>query len=146
MTSLTVFVRVMDSGGFSAAARRLNMSTTMVSSHVQALEDRVGARLLNRTTRKVSLTEVGKAYYERGTQVLTDLIYLAWLLTYAQKFLLCSHLVQCHRSVFDIVYPFTAPGIGRARDPGITQNTIALNFESSSIDPSPMTSVHPRNR
>ena len=73
LTSLTVFVRVVDSGGFTAAGRRLNMSTTMVSSHVQALEDRLGARLLNRTTRKVSLTEIGKVYYERATQILSDL-------------------------------------------------------------------------
>jgi DNA-binding transcriptional LysR family regulator len=49
------------------------MSTTMVSNHVQALEDRLGARLLNRTTRKVSLTEVGKAYYDRCIQILADL-------------------------------------------------------------------------
>jgi DNA-binding transcriptional LysR family regulator len=46
------------------------MSTTMVSNHVQALEDRLGARLLHRTTRKVSLSEVGKAYYDRCTQIL----------------------------------------------------------------------------
>jgi DNA-binding transcriptional LysR family regulator len=73
LTSLTAFVRVVDSGGFSAAGRRLNMSTTMVSNHVQSLEDRLGARLLNRTTRKVSLTEVGKAYYERCIQILADI-------------------------------------------------------------------------
>ena len=73
LTSLTAFVRVVDSGGFSAAGRRLNMSTTMVSNHVQSLEDRLGARLLNRTTRKVSLTEVGKAYYDRAVQILADL-------------------------------------------------------------------------
>ena len=73
LTSLTAFVRVVDSGGFSAAGRRLNMSTTMVSNHVQALEDRLGARLLHRTTRKVSLTEVGRAYYDRATQILSDL-------------------------------------------------------------------------
>ena len=73
LTSLTTFVRVVDSGGFSAAGRRLNMSTTMVSNHVHALEERLGARLLNRTTRKVSLTEVGKAYYDRCTQILADL-------------------------------------------------------------------------
>src|SRR6266581_3394741 len=72
-TSLTAFVRVVENGGFSAAARRLNMSTTMVSNHVQALEDRLGVRLLNRTTRKVSLTEVGRAYYDRSTQILADL-------------------------------------------------------------------------
>src|ERR1700688_2587266 len=73
LTSLTAFVRVVDSGGFSAAGRRLNMSTTMVSNHVQSLEDRLGARLLNRTTRKVSLTEIGKTYYDRCTQILADL-------------------------------------------------------------------------
>src|ERR1700720_954994 len=73
LTSLTAFVRVVDDGGFSAAGRRLNMSTTMVSNHIQALEDRLGARLLHRTTRKVSLTEVGKAYYDRCIQILADL-------------------------------------------------------------------------
>jgi DNA-binding transcriptional LysR family regulator len=62
-----------DSGGFSAASRRLNMSTSMVSNHVQALEDRLGARLLNRTTRKVSLTEVGRVYYDRCVQILADI-------------------------------------------------------------------------
>jgi DNA-binding transcriptional LysR family regulator len=72
-TSLTAFVHVVENGGFSAAARRLNMSTTMVSNHVQALEDRLGVRLLNRTTRRVSLTEIGKAYYDRSTQILADL-------------------------------------------------------------------------
>ena len=73
LTSLTAFVRVVDNGGFSAAGRKLNMSTTMVSNHVQALEERLGVRLLNRTTRKVSLTEIGQAYYERCIQILTDI-------------------------------------------------------------------------
>src|ERR1043165_2337634 len=73
LTSLTAFVRVVDNGGFSAAGRRLNMSTTMVSNHVQALENRLGARLLNRTTRKVSLTEVGRAYSDRCIQILADI-------------------------------------------------------------------------
>src|SRR4029077_459641 len=73
LTSLTAFVGVVDSGGVLAAGGRLNMSTTMVSNHIQALEDRLGARLLNRTTRKVSLTEVGKAYYDRCTQILAEI-------------------------------------------------------------------------
>jgi DNA-binding transcriptional LysR family regulator len=73
LTSLTAFVRVVDTGGFSAAGRKLNMSTTMVSNHIQALEERLGARLLNRTTRKVSVTEVGRAYYDRCIQILADI-------------------------------------------------------------------------
>src|SRR6201996_6399153 len=73
LTSLTAFVRVVDTGGVSAAGRRLNMLTTMVSNHVQALEERLGARLLHRTTRKVSLTEIGKAYYDRCIQILADI-------------------------------------------------------------------------
>ena len=73
LTSLTVFGRVVECGGFSAAARRLNMSVTMVGNHVQSLEDRLGARLLNRTTRRISLTETGKYYYERSLQILADL-------------------------------------------------------------------------
>ena len=73
LTSLTVFGRVVECGGFSAAARRLNMSVTMVSNHVQALEDRLGVRLLNRTTRKVSLTDIGRAYFERSSQILAEL-------------------------------------------------------------------------
>ncbi|MBX4937729.1 LysR family transcriptional regulator [Rhizobium binae] len=73
LTSLAVFGRVVECGGFSAAARRLNMSVTMVGNHVQSLEDRLGVRLLNRTTRKVSLTETGKYYYERSSQILAEL-------------------------------------------------------------------------
>ena len=73
LTSLSVFARVAECGGFSAAARRLNMSVTMVSNHVQALEERLGVRLLNRTTRKVSLTEIGRSYYERSSRILADL-------------------------------------------------------------------------
>ena len=73
LTSLSVFTKVAETAGFSSAAKRLGMSTTMVSNHIQALEDRLGARLLNRTTRKVSLTDVGRAYYERCTRILEEL-------------------------------------------------------------------------
>src|ERR1700754_2150245 len=73
LTSLTAFVRVVETGGVSPAARKLKMSTTMVSNHIQALEERLGARLLNRTTRKVSVTEIGKAYYDRCIQILSDI-------------------------------------------------------------------------
>jgi DNA-binding transcriptional LysR family regulator len=72
MTSMATFVKVVESGGFSAAARTLGMSPSMVTAHVQSLEERLGVRLLNRSTRRVSLTEVGHAYYERCSQVLAD--------------------------------------------------------------------------
>src|ERR1700749_2664668 len=73
LTSLEVLGQVVERGGFSAAGRHLNMSVTMVSNHIQALEDRLGARLLNRTTRRVSLTDVGRSYYERCTRILEEL-------------------------------------------------------------------------
>jgi DNA-binding transcriptional LysR family regulator len=72
MTSMATFVKVVESGGFSAAARALSMSPSMVTAHIQSLEERLGVRLLNRSTRRVSLTEVGHAYYERCLQILAD--------------------------------------------------------------------------
>jgi DNA-binding transcriptional LysR family regulator len=72
MTSMATFVKVVENGGFSAAARALSISPSVASAHVQALEDRLGVRLLNRSTRKISLTEVGQAYYERCLQILAE--------------------------------------------------------------------------
>jgi len=71
--SITAFVRVAQNGGFSAAARSLSVSTTTISDQVQALENALGVRLLNRTTRRVSLTEIGRDYYERCSQILHEL-------------------------------------------------------------------------
>lgn len=72
-TSLTIFARVVANGSFAAAARQLNMSPAAVSTHVQALEQRLGTRLLNRTTRSLALTEVGQVFYERSTHLLAEL-------------------------------------------------------------------------
>src|SRR6267378_431395 len=72
MTSMATFVKVVESGGFSAAARALGISPSMATAHIQSLEERLGVRLLNRSTRKVSLTEVGHAYYERCLQILAE--------------------------------------------------------------------------
>lgn len=63
---MRVFVEVVRHGGFAAAARRLGMPRSTVSRWVQELEQQLGARLLQRTTRKVELTEIGAGYYERG--------------------------------------------------------------------------------
>jgi DNA-binding transcriptional LysR family regulator len=72
-TSIIAFVRVAEHSGFTAAARHLNLSTATLSGQVQALEDSLGVRLLNRTTRKVSLTDIGREYYERCSQILQEL-------------------------------------------------------------------------
>jgi DNA-binding transcriptional LysR family regulator len=70
LTGMEVFVRVVELGGFTAAAEASNISPTMVSNHVQSLERRLGARLLNRTTRRQSLTEIGTAYYAQCLDIL----------------------------------------------------------------------------
>lgn len=71
--SLSVFVAVADKGSFSAAASELGLSRNMVSRHVMALEEQLSARLINRTTRRVSLTSLGAAYYERAREILAEL-------------------------------------------------------------------------
>jgi DNA-binding transcriptional LysR family regulator len=68
-----VFSQVVESGSFSAAAARLDLSTTAASRHVADLETHLQTRLLNRTTRRVSLTESGRAFYERSVELLADL-------------------------------------------------------------------------
>lgn len=67
------FVAVAETQGFTAAARRMDVSVAHVSRHVSALEDRLGTRLLHRTTRKVSITAEGQLYYQHCRQVLDGL-------------------------------------------------------------------------
>ena len=70
VAGLPVFVQVVESGGFTAAAGPLGLTPSAVSRQISQLEDRLGARLLNRTTRRIGLTEVGAAYFERARQAL----------------------------------------------------------------------------
>lgn len=73
LATMETFVRVVEAGSFVAAAERFGISPAVVSRHVQDLEERLGTRLLNRTTRRIGLTEPGAAYYERCLQVLRDI-------------------------------------------------------------------------
>ena len=66
LASLEAFVRIVDGGSFTAAAEQLGLSRAAVSKHLMGLEDRLGVRLLNRTTRRCSLTEAGQSFYERA--------------------------------------------------------------------------------
>ena len=72
LSEMEAFATVVDQGGFTDAARKLGLSKSAISKHVSSLETRLGARLLNRTTRRVSPTEIGLAYYDRARRVLTD--------------------------------------------------------------------------
>jgi DNA-binding transcriptional LysR family regulator len=69
---MAVFVKTADSGSFAAAALAFGISSQMAGKHVSTLEERVGARLLNRTTRRQSLTEIGQIFYERCKALLAD--------------------------------------------------------------------------
>jgi DNA-binding transcriptional LysR family regulator len=71
--AMNVFCKVVELGSFAAAAERLNISTSAASRMIAQLESTLQARLLNRTTRRISLTEDGRGYYERCLQLLSDL-------------------------------------------------------------------------
>jgi DNA-binding transcriptional LysR family regulator len=71
--AMEAFVRVVEAGSFVAAAERLAISTSSLSRLIAELEQHLGARLLNRTTRRLSLTESGQAYYERCVALLAEL-------------------------------------------------------------------------
>ncbi|HEY3791087.1 MAG TPA: LysR family transcriptional regulator [Bradyrhizobium sp.] len=71
--AMNAFTKVVETGGFSAAARRLNSSTSRVTVQVKSIEDQLGVLLLNRSTRKVSPTEIGHAYYEHCVHILSDI-------------------------------------------------------------------------
>ncbi|WP_226893771.1 LysR family transcriptional regulator [Nisaea sediminum] len=72
LTGLVVFAKVVEEGGFSKAAASLGISKSSVSKQVSALEDHLGTRLLNRTTRRFSLTESGTLLYERCQRIVAE--------------------------------------------------------------------------
>jgi DNA-binding transcriptional LysR family regulator len=72
LRAMKVFVRVNDEGGFAKAARALDMAPPVITRVIAELEAHLGARLLNRTTRRIALTDVGEAYLEKARQILID--------------------------------------------------------------------------
>ncbi len=72
MQSMAVFRRVAEAGSFSAVARETTMSQSTVSKHIAALEERLGTKLLNRSTRQLNLTEAGTEYYHHCVRILND--------------------------------------------------------------------------
>lgn len=72
LAGMAMFVTVVECGSFSAAAAVSDVSPTMVAKHIRMIEERLGARLLHRTTRRQHLTEVGRLYYERCQHALSE--------------------------------------------------------------------------
>lgn len=72
LKAMRVFVAVIDAGSFNGAAEKLRVSPAAVTRHVAELEEHLGARLINRTTRRLALTEVGEAYLDKTRQILTE--------------------------------------------------------------------------
>lgn len=72
LSSMAAFVKAVETGSFSAAGEALQMSAQLIGKHVQHLEQRLGVRLLNRTTRRQSLTDFGRTFYERAKNILAE--------------------------------------------------------------------------
>lgn len=72
LNEILVFTKVVQTGGFTAAARELDMPKSTVSRKVSDLESRLGARLLQRTTRRLSLTDVGRTYFAYCTRIVAE--------------------------------------------------------------------------
>ena len=73
LTDMEIFARVVTAGSMSAAGREMGLSPAVISKRVRRLEERLGARLLQRTTRQIALTEDGQGYYERVIGILASI-------------------------------------------------------------------------
>ena len=72
LTSMSVFAKVADLGSFAAAAKELRLSPTMIGKHIRFLEERLGSQLINRSTRRQSLTELGRSYLDHCRHLLEE--------------------------------------------------------------------------
>ncbi len=126
LRAIKVFVRVIDEGSFAAAARALDLAPAVVTRLVAELEEHLGTRLLNRTTRRLSLTEIGEAYLERARRILADVDEAAALAASATQEVrgllrilcppaiavhqLAKHLPKFHREYPLVTLEITSPG------------------------------------
>ncbi|NOT86288.1 MAG: LysR family transcriptional regulator, partial [Methylococcaceae bacterium] len=117
LTSMLVFVKVAKAGSFAGGASDLSISRAMATKHIMQLEQSLGTRLFNRTTRSLSLTEVGASYLERCQQVLLDVDEMESEVT---------HLQTGARGVLKISAP---PGIGATHIAGAVAAFIKLHAE-----------------
>lgn len=130
LTSMAVFVKAVESGSFAAAAEALDLSAPMVGKHLQQLEKALGVTLLNRSTRRQSLTDVGRHYYERCKIVLAE-VEMADAIAQESRLLARGHL----RISASINYGThcLAPVLAGYRD-GHPQVTLGLELSDSVVD------------
>lgn len=126
LRAIKVFTRVIDEGSFAAAARALDLAPAVVTRLVAELEEHLGTRLLNRTTRRLALTEIGEAYLERARRILADVEEAADLAASATQEVrgllrvlcppaiavhqLAKHLPKFHRDYPNVTLEITSPG------------------------------------
>lgn len=147
LNSLRVFQRVVDEGGFAAAARALDMSPAVVTRLVADLEDHLGTRLLHRTTRRMALTEAGEAYLARVRQILLDVddadalvsartTELAGVLRVLAPPVLATHILAPLVASFHAAYPRIVLDIEVAthRDPPIEDYDVTLLGTDADFD------------
>lgn len=126
LRAIKVFVRVIDEGSFAAAARALDLAPAVVTRLIAELEEHLGTRLLNRTTRRLALTEIGEAYLERARRIVADVDEAAALAASATQEVrgllrvlcppaiavhqLAKHLARFHRDYPLVTLEITSPG------------------------------------
>lgn len=145
--SMRVFERVVDEGGFAAAARALNLSPAVVTRLVADLEDHLGTRLLHRTTRRMALTDAGEAYLARVRQILLDVddadalisartTELAGVLRVLAPPVLATHVLAPMVAGFHAAYPRIVLDIDVAthRDPPIEAYDVTLLGTDAAFD------------
>ena len=125
LVGMAIFASVVDAKSFSEAARRLGLSKSMVSKEITKLEKSLGARLLNRTTRNLSVTEIGAAYYEHCARVVQEA---------NEAELLVGRLHTEPQGVLKLTAPVAlAPCISHRRCRRFSRNTLRYRSISPSV-------------
>jgi DNA-binding transcriptional LysR family regulator len=127
---MRLFTAVVDAGGFSAAAERLDLAKSVVSRRVSELENRLGVRLLNRTTRRISLTENGRLFHRRATALLTELEETEAEITQAQGALRGRLRIACPMS-FGLLHLSAAVSDFMTAHPGLVPD---LDLNDRQVD------------
>ena len=130
LEDMTVFVRIVEAGGIGKAADQLGVAKSGVSRRLVALETRVGAPLINRTTRSSSLTTIGREYYERAVKLIGDVSELDALATDENASLKGSLRLAVPLS-FGLSHLSTAIDIFARDHPGLTIN---IDFSDRQVD------------